>query len=109
MIRAHLNKPEILVALGIVALALIALLLGAPDVLAAGDPSKIGDNAYKVVSPNVKAFWKIGVLVGIVALFITRKYNVVGPFLGLLLLAGVIIYNPAGLGDMVDSVANKIL
>jgi hypothetical protein len=85
------------------------LLVGASAAWAAGDPSKIGDNALKIVQPNVKSFWIIGLLVGVVILFITRRYNVVGPFLGLLLLAGIFIHNPGGVGQFINSVADSIL
>jgi hypothetical protein len=47
-----------------VSVVIFNLLMSASTALAAGDPTKIGKNLEDIVTPNVKSFWKIGLLVG---------------------------------------------
>jgi len=81
------------------------------NVAAAGaaDPSKIGENVEKVVSPNAESFWKVAVIVGILVGLFTRKYNVLGVFLVLAAIAGAIIYKPDGFADLVTEFGDAIL
>lgn len=89
-------------------IALCVLLITATNALA-GDPSRIGDNVESIVSPNIKAFWKIGVVVGVVVFLYSRKINLLGVFLVVAVLTGMIIYDPAGFGETVSGVAKKVL
>src|SRR3954468_13794305 len=85
------------------------LLTRVTDALAA-DPSKIGDNVLHIVSPNVKSFWKIGVLIAVVVIVLTRPKGsfVAATFLAILV-SGAIIFNPDGFSHMVNAVGNKVL
>jgi hypothetical protein len=86
------------------------LLTRATDALAAGDPSKVGDKLFNIVSPNVKSLWKLGVLVAIVGILFTRpKGSFVAATFIAIVVSGVIIFNTTGFSHMVNAVGDKIL
>jgi hypothetical protein len=79
-----------------VLVAITALLLGeGPAYAKGGDPSKIGDKLYDIVSPNVKSFWKI-------------KPGLIVAFYVCIVLSGAVIFNPGGVGDMATNIGNKL-
>jgi hypothetical protein len=97
-------------SLSVVFLAACTILIDASAAMAAGtDPTKVGDNIKGIIQPNAKSFWWIGLTIGMVFLMFTRKINMAGPLFGIMLVAGVIIYNPAGLGEMMSNLANRVL
>jgi hypothetical protein len=96
-----------LIAAGVVVFNLLA---SATTALAAGDPTKIGKSLEDIVTPNVKSFWKIGLLVGVVVIIFGRvKSSVVVAFFACILLSGIVIFNPGGMTHMVQTLGNKIL
>lgn len=87
-----------------------AFSINAAAALAAGsDPTKIGDNAKDVVWPNAKAFWWIFLLLGVLRVVATRKRSEAGGVFIALLVAGIVIYNPAGVGSSMQGLADKIV
>jgi hypothetical protein len=86
------------------------LMWQAPALAQGGDPTKIGDNTEKIVSKNAEAFWNIGAI--IVALFLVfgkPKGSLAASLLIGLVISGVIIHDPGGVGDMIQKFGNKIL
>jgi hypothetical protein len=93
-----------------VSVAVFNLLTRATTALAAGDPSKIGKNLEDIVTPNVKSFWKIGLLVGVVIIIFGRvKSSVVVAFFVCILISGMVIWNPGGMVDFVKTLGSKVL
>jgi hypothetical protein len=76
---------------------------------AASDPTKIGDNAQKLIDPNLKSFWWIGLAVGTLVLALTRKASWAGKFYGGMLIAAIVLYNPGGVSTAIQDVSNKLL
>jgi len=92
-----------------VAVAISILLVEASAALAAGDPSNVGKNLEDIISPNVKSFWKIALIIGAVVIVFGRvKSSVIVAFFVCIVLSGSIIYNPGGFSDMVSSISHKI-
>jgi hypothetical protein len=93
-----------------VLVAITALLLGeGPAYAKGGDPSKIGDKLYDIVSPNVKSFWKIALIVGVlVTIFGKIKPGLIVAFYVCIVLSGAVIFNPGGVGDMATNIGNKL-
>lgn len=95
--------------LAVAMVATCTLLVEASAALA-GDPSQVGKHVEDIVSPNVKSFWKIGVLIAAVALIVTRPRGaMIAAVLLCAVLSGAIIYNPNGLADTVSSIGHKVL
>jgi hypothetical protein len=94
-----------------VAVAACSLLVQASAALAAAsDPSQIGKHVEDIVSPNVKSFWKIAVLVGaVVTVFGRPKSSIVVAFWISIVVSGMVIYNPGGLANTVTAIGNKVL
>lgn len=90
-------------------LAACTLLIEASAAMAAGDPTKIGDNVKGILQPNGKSFLWIALFFGVMVLVLTRNMNKVGPFFAVILVAGIIVYNPAGVADMINNIAHKVL
>jgi hypothetical protein len=90
--------------------AVFNLLTSATTALAAGgDPSKIGKHLEDIVTPNVKSFWKIALLVGVlVTIFGKIKPGLIVAFYVCIVLSGAVIYNPGGFGDMAQNIGNKL-
>jgi hypothetical protein len=95
-------------SLSVAAVALGTLLVNVAAAWA-GDPSQVGRHVEDIVTPNVKSFWKIAVIVGVLVGLFTRKFNVLGIFLIIAVVAGMIIYNPAGFGNTVSGIAQSVL
>lgn len=76
---------------------------------ASGDATKIGDNAKDIVLPNAKAFWWICLVVGVLGMAASRKASRAGGIAIMLLISGVVIYNPAGVASFMQSTANRLL
>jgi hypothetical protein len=84
-------------------------LVNASAAMAAGaDPTKIGDNTQKLLDPNMKSFWIVGLGVGTLILALTRKASWAGKFYGGMLVAGIVLYNPGGVTTAIQSVSNKL-
>lgn len=92
-----------------VAVVLCTLLVEASAALAA-DPSQIGKHAEDIVTPNVKSFYRIGVIVGVLALlFFKPKGSLVAAALLAMVISGVVIFNTSGFTDTITSIGNKLL
>jgi hypothetical protein len=93
-----------------VSVVIFNLLMSASTALAAGDPTKIGKNLEDIVTPNVKSFWKIGLLVGVVIIIFGRvKASIVVAFFVCILVSGMVIYNPGGMVDFVKTLGDRVL
>lgn len=93
-----------------IALVAFASLLSWVEAAAAADPTNIGKNLENVVTPNVKSFWKIGLLIGVVVIVFGRvKSSVVVAFFVCIAVSGIVIYNPAGFTDLIKSIGNQVL
>lgn len=92
-----------------VAVATCTLLVEASAALA-GDPSKVGKHVEDIVTPNVKSFWKIALLVGaVVTVFGRVKSSIVIAFWISIIGTGMVIFNPGGFGNMVTTLGDKVL
>src|SRR4051794_38027918 len=92
-----------------VVVAACTLLVEASAALA-GDPSKVGKHVEDIVTPNVKSFWKIALLVGaLVTVFGRVKSSIIVAFWISITVAGMVIYNPGGFGNMVTTLGDKVL
>lgn len=90
---------------------LVVLLVDAAGAYAAdkADPSKIGDNVKDVFAPNAKAFWWILLVGGLLFMAGSRKAGRAVATGVLLIISGIAIYNPAGVGAMMAGLADKIV
>lgn len=94
---------------GAAVVSVCVLLVNASAALAAGsDPTKIGDNAKGIVEPNAKSFWWICLVAGLLGMAASRKASRAGGIAVMLLLSGIVIYNPGGAGSFMQGVADKI-
>lgn len=85
------------------------LLLWASSALA-GDPSKIGDKLENVVSPNVESFWKIGMIIGVLGIIFGRlKTSVIVSIFACIVVSGIVIFNPGGVSDTIQTLSHKVL
>lgn len=72
------------------------------------DPTKLGECSKSIIQPNAKGFWFVALLIGVVFVAFSRKRGqAVGIALGLLI-SGMVIYNPGGVGTMIHNVANQV-
>lgn len=86
------------------------LLTRVTDALAAGDPSKIGDSLFNIVSPNVKSLWKLGVIVALLVIIFGRpKGSFVAATFAAIVISGAIIWNTNGFSHMVNAIGNKVM
>lgn len=93
-----------------VALVALASLLSWAEAAAAADPTNVGKNLEDIVTPNVKSFWKIGLLIGVVVIVFGRvKSSVVVAFFVCIAVSGIVIFNPAGFTDLISSIGHKVL
>lgn len=96
-----------------VALAVFMALANASTSLAAcntnHDVEKIGNCAKGVVSSNAKAFWWILLVVGLLFMAASRKASRAIATGAVLVLSGIAIYNPAGVGEMMSNFANSLV
>lgn len=91
-------------------LVTIASLLTLETAAWAGDPSKIGEHVEDIVSPNVKSFWKIALIVGaVVTVFGRVKTSLLVAFWVSIVVAGMVIFNPADFGNTVSEMGKKVL
>jgi hypothetical protein len=82
----------------------------APAAMAAGgDPSKVGDNVKSIVTPNVKAFWWVALVCGLVFMAISRKASRAGGVAVILIISGIAIWNPGGVTNMMSNFAQKVV
>lgn len=96
-------------AAAVVFVVVFNLIASATTAMAAADPTKIGKNLEDIVSPNVKSFWKIGVLVAVLAIVFGRlKASIIAAVFVCIVASGAIIWNPDGLASMVNSVGDKV-
>lgn len=72
------------------------------------DPTKLGECSKSILQPNAKGFWFFALIGGVLWIALSRKRGqAVGIALGLLI-SGMVIYNPGGVGTMVHNVANQV-
>lgn len=76
---------------------------------AKGDVSKIGDCTKGIVSPNAKAFWWICLVIGLLFMAGSRKASRAGGIAAVLIISGVAVFNPAGVGTAMQNFAGKII
>src|SRR5436853_1920630 len=67
------------------------------------DPGKIGECAKGIVSSNAKAIWWILLVVGVLSMIASRKAGRAVATGVLLVVSGIAIYNPAGVGSMMSN------
>jgi hypothetical protein len=92
------------------ALAAFVMLVNAATALASGhDPTKIGDNFKDVIAPNAKSFWWIAALGAAFAVIVARKTSRAGGVMIGLVLIGILIWNPLGVQEMMDSLSKKLI
>jgi hypothetical protein len=97
------------------ALAAFVMLANASAALAAGgsngcgshDPGKIGDCAKGIFSSNAKAFWWILLVAGLLFMAASRRAGRAVATGVVLLISGIAIYNPAGIGQMMSNLAGN--
>lgn len=96
------------------ALAALVMLANAATAMAAGsdgcgshDPNKIGDCAKGIFSSNAKAFWWILLVAGLLFMAASRKAGRAVATGVVLLISGIAIYNPAGVGAMMSNLAGN--
>jgi len=88
----------------------VATLLVEASAALAGDPSKVGEHAEDIISPNVKSFWRIALIVGCVVLVFGRvKASVIVAFFVCIIVSGAIIFNPGGFSETVNTIGHKLL
>jgi hypothetical protein len=76
----------------------------------AGDPTQIGKHVENIISPNVKSFWKIALVVGILATCFGRlKASLLVAFWVSIVVAGMVIYNPSDVASTVSDMGKKVL
>lgn len=73
------------------------------------DPTKIGENVKDVFAPNAKAFWWVLLVSGLLFMAASRKAGRAVATGVLLVVSGVAIYNPGGVGAMMAGLADKIV
>lgn len=73
------------------------------------DVDKIGNCAQKVVSSNAKAFWIILLIVGLLIAASSRKTSRAVAGVGILIISGIAIWNPVGVGAMMSSLAGSVV
>lgn len=99
-------------AFSVVVLATCAFAINGAAALAQGkgtDPGKIGDNIKDdIVSPNAKAFWWIILICGLIGMAASRKRSQAGGIAVFLILAGIAIYNPGGVGNFMQGISTRV-
>src|SRR5262245_11056364 len=93
----------------VVAAALTLLITASGATAAEGDPTKVGDNLKDLVSANVKSFWWVCLVVGLLSIVLARKASRAAGILGMLAVSGIVIYNPAGVASFMQGVASRII
>jgi hypothetical protein len=74
-----------------------------------GDPKSIGDNIKGIVMPNAKALWLICLIGGVLGMAFSRRASKAGGIAIMLVVSGIAIYNPVGVGSMMKGVADSVL
>lgn len=95
----------------------VVLLVNSASALAAApakptptdDPTKIGENVKSVFAPNAKAFWWVLLVAGLLFMAASRKAGRAVATGVLLVISGIAIYNPEGVGSMMAGLADKIV
>lgn len=73
------------------------------------DPNRIGDCAKGIFSSNAKAFWWILLVAGLLFMAASRKAGRAVATGVVLVISGVAIYNPAGVGSMMSNLASALV
>jgi hypothetical protein len=76
---------------------------------AAHDPTKVGDNIKGIVMPNAKSFWILAALGAAFAIIVAKKTSRAGGVMVGLFVIGLLIWNPLGVQDMMDTLAHKAI
>ena len=90
------------------AIAAYVFLVSTATALAA-DASKVGENTKGLVWDNAKPIWWIALLLAVGRLVFSRKTSQAGGILVAVGIAGIIIYNPAGVGSFMQDIADTIV
>jgi hypothetical protein len=98
-------------ALSAASIAVFSLFFWATEALAAGgsDPTQVGKNLEDLVTPNAKSFWWIVLVVGALALAFSKKASTLVSFLIFMGVAGIVLYNPAGVASFMRGVADSVI
>lgn len=101
------------------ALTVLVVLMNVATALAAGDKaticsdnhdaSKVGECAKGIFAPNAKAFWWILLVAGLLFMAASRKAGRAVATGVILVVSGIAIYNPGGVGEMMSNLANSIV
>jgi hypothetical protein len=73
------------------------------------DVTKIGDCAKGIVSSNAKAVWWILLVVGVLSALTSRRAGRAVASIGLIIVSGIAIYNPNGVGQMMSNFAGSLV
>ena len=73
------------------------------------DPTQIGENAKDLLQPNAKGLWWCALVIGLSCAAASGKRGRAASILGGLAIAGIVIYNPGGVGSFMRGVANEML
>lgn len=97
-------------ALSVVTVATLAFVINSAAALAEGtDPKDVGNNVKDIITPNAKAFWWVALVGGLLGMAFTRKASRAGGIAAMLLVSGIAIYNPAGVGSFMKNLADQIV
>jgi ABC-type transport system substrate-binding protein len=74
----------------------------------ATDPTAIATNGQSIFEPIVKIVWWMMVVAALLSLGFSRRSSRAMGVLGLLALAGIVIYNPVGVGSWMSGLSNQL-
>jgi ABC-type transport system substrate-binding protein len=72
------------------------------------DPTAIATNSQSIFEPIVKIVWWMMVVAALLSLGFSRRSSRAMGVLGLLALAGIVIYNPVGVGSWMSGLSNQL-
>jgi hypothetical protein len=73
------------------------------------DPTQIGHNLQCIAQPNAKGFWWCGLIGGLLVMVFSRKASRAAGGLAVLVVSGIAIWNPVGVGAMMSNLAGKLI
>jgi hypothetical protein len=103
------------ILIGLLSSAFVALAAMVIDVAVASaadsavDPTKVGDHINGIFSPNAKAIWIVIVAATLLIAGASRRMSKAAGIIGLEIVAGIVIFNPAGTTGFMQGIAEKVL
>jgi hypothetical protein len=101
-------------ALSTAALTAFVVLTNSAVALAAAcntnhDVTRVGDCAKGIVSANAKAIWWILLVVGVLSALTSRRAGRAVASIVLIIISGIAIYNPNGVGALMSNFAGALV